>query len=180
MTRPFQFATLLAVSALAVLAALAQTHKAPIAAAALAAAPSPVFREVAAETGLNFYHQVGATGDFFMPEIMGSGIALIDYDKDGDLDIYVIQGTTLDATRKPLFPPPVGWKPGNRLFRNMLKETGELRFEDVTEQAGVGYVGYGMASRSATTTMMVSRTSTSPTSAPTSSITTMATARLRT
>jgi len=149
MTRQHQLVTVLAASALAALAALAQTRKAPVAAAAaVAAAPStataPLFREVASETGLNFHHQIGATGDFFMPEIMGSGVALIDYDNDGDLDIYLVQGTTLDASRKPLFPSPPGGKPGNRLFRNRLKETGELRFEDVTEQAGVGYVGYGM------------------------------------
>ena len=40
--------------------------------------------------------------------------------------------------------PPPGWKPGNRLFRNLLKETGKLRFADVTEQAGLTSSGYGM------------------------------------
>lgn len=79
-----------------------------------------------------------------MPEIMGAGVALLDYDNDGDLDVYLVQGATLDADAKPLVPPPPGWKPGNRLFRNMLAETGELRFVDVTEKAGVGHVGYGM------------------------------------
>lgn len=79
-----------------------------------------------------------------MPEIMGPGVALFDYDNDGDLDVYLIQGTTLAAGEKPLFPPAPGWKPGNRLFRNMLAETGKLRFVDVTEKAGVGHVGYGM------------------------------------
>jgi hypothetical protein len=107
----------------------------------------PLFREVAEEVGLKFHHFTGATGEFYMPEIMGSGVALFDYDNDGDLDVYLIQGATFDPTQDPRhakFPPPAGWKPGNRLFRNLLSETGKLQFVDVTEQAGVGHVGYGM------------------------------------
>jgi hypothetical protein len=102
---------------------------------------------VAEEVGLRFRHFTGATGEFFMPEIMGAGVALFDYDNDGDLDVYLVQGTTFDPTQDPRrakFPPPLGWKPGNRLFRNLLSETGKLQFEDVTEKAGVGHIGYGM------------------------------------
>jgi len=109
--------------------------------------PVPLFREVAEEVGLKFHHFTGATGEFYMPEIMGSGVALFDYDNDGDLDVYLIQGATFDPAQDPRhtkFPPPAGWKPGNRLFRNLLSETGKLQFVDVTEQAGVGHVGYGM------------------------------------
>src|SRR6185295_9311918 len=100
----------------------------------VAADEPPIFRDVAAETGLHFHHFNGATGHHYMPEIMGAGVALLDYDNDGDLDVYLVQGTNLDRTGKLLSPPPPGWKPGNRLFKNMLAETGELRFVDVTEK----------------------------------------------
>ena len=109
--------------------------------------PVPLFREVAEEVGLKFHHFTGATGEFFMPEIMGAGVALFDYDNDGDLDVYLIQGTTFDPAQDPRqtkFPPVPGWKAGNRLFRNLLSETGKLQFVDVTEKAGVGHVAYGM------------------------------------
>ena len=107
----------------------------------------PLFREVSEEVGLRFHHFNGATGEYYMPEIMGSGVALFDYDNDGDLDVYLIQGTVFDPGQDPgrsQFPPPPGWKPGNRLFRNLLSETGKLKFVDVTEEARIGHIGYGM------------------------------------
>ncbi len=107
----------------------------------------PVFRDVAAETGLLFHHFTGATGEYFLPEIMGAGVALFDYDGDGDLDIYLLQGTLLDprkSLKQALFPPPRDHWPGHRLFRNDLIPSGKLRFTDVTEQSGLGFVGYGM------------------------------------
>jgi hypothetical protein len=107
----------------------------------------PLFREAAAELGLNFQHFTGATGEFYLPEIMGAGAALFDYDNDGDLDVYLLQGALLDGARKlsaATFPPPRNWKPGHRLFRNELVPAGKLRFIEVTEKAGVGHNGYGM------------------------------------
>ena len=109
--------------------------------------PVSLFREAAEEVGLKFHHFTGATGEYYMPEIMGAGVALFDYDNDGDLDVYLVQGTVFDPNQVPRlakFPPPPGWKPGNRLFRNLLSETGRLQFVDVTEKAGVGHIGYGM------------------------------------
>jgi hypothetical protein len=110
--------------------------------------PAILFEDVAEKTGLRFHHFIGATGSYFEPEIFGSGIALIDYDGDGDLDIYILQGTLLDKTKSlkdTLFPPPIDHFPGNRLYRNDLIPTGKLSFTDVTEQAGVaGNGAYAM------------------------------------
>ena len=113
----------------------------------LSAAGPPVFREAARETGLDFHHFIGATGEYFFPEIMGSGVGMFDYDGDGDLDLYFVQGAMLDRTKEvsqSSFPYPGEAPPRNRLFRNELNPTGTLRFTDVTREAGVGDPGYGM------------------------------------
>ncbi|MGH9340539.1 MAG: CRTAC1 family protein [Acidobacteriota bacterium] len=118
----------------------------------------PIFREVAAEAGLEFQHFNGSSGEFFVPEIMGPGVALLDYDGDGDLDVYLTQGRSLTVAARmteqerktvqdqktALESEPRLSASGHRLFRNLLKEEGRLRFTDVTEKAGLGHQGYGM------------------------------------
>ncbi|MBM3810653.1 MAG: CRTAC1 family protein [Acidimicrobiia bacterium] len=99
------------------------------------AGTAELFRDVAAETGLQFQHQPYPSGKFYMPEIMGAGVALLDYDNDGDLDVYLIQGMALDGGGKG---------EGNRLFRNELVPSGTLRFTDVTAASRTGKVMYGM------------------------------------
>jgi len=96
-----------------------------------------VFRDASAEAGLDFTHRSGAAGDFYLPEIMGSGGALLDYDNDGDLDIYLVQSGSLASDEGA----------ENRLYRNRMAAdaTGRApRFEDVTAGTGVGDRGYGM------------------------------------
>ena len=56
-----------------------------------------LFVDATAQTGLRFTHDNGATGQFYMPEMMGAGVALFDYDNDGDLDVYLVQGASIDA-----------------------------------------------------------------------------------
>jgi hypothetical protein len=86
------------------------------------------------------------SGTFYQPEIMAPGVALFDYDNDGDLDVYLVQGRML-GTGAPLIPPPAGALEG-RLYRNDLTVNADgtrtLRFTDVTEQSGIHTRGYGM------------------------------------
>ena len=145
MTRPTPLPARLFCGALSLLLAACRT--APPPGPSAPAASGPQFEDIAAATGLNFHYFNGATGQFYFPEIMGAGVAIFDYDLDGDLDVYLIQGTLLDPARKlsEAVPPlPPGWNPGNRLFRNLLRETGQLRFEDVTAASGTGHVGYSL------------------------------------
>ena len=83
-----------------------------------------------------------------MPEVMGSGAALLDYDNDGALDVFLVQGTPayLQAL-SPLVPPPPGWKPGNRLFHNnSTLRTGQTHARSPTlpKRLGLGHADQGM------------------------------------
>ncbi|MCB1876637.1 MAG: CRTAC1 family protein [Chromatiales bacterium] len=107
----------------------------------------PLFTEEAATRGLRFTQFNGMSGEFYFAENLGGGVALFDYDNDGDLDVYLTQGHMLGegkTLQDALFPPPPDMPLSDRLFRNDLDAKSGAHFVDVTEQAGIEAHGYGM------------------------------------
>ena len=89
--------------------------------------------DVTASSGVDFIHNNGAYGQRFLVETMSGGLALLDYDQDGDLDIYFLNGAPVNA---PIPVPP----PRDALFRN----DGNFHFTDVTESALLGDTKMGL------------------------------------
>lgn len=87
-----------------------------------------LFQDVTAQTGLTFLHDAGPLGDYFMPQIVGSGAALFDFDNDGLLDIYLVHNAGPASMST------------NRLFHQ--EKNG--RFRDVSIGSGLDIAGYGM------------------------------------
>ena len=97
------------------------------------AAALPAFRDVAASAGLNFTHVSGASDQKFLPEILGSGGLFFDFDDDGWLDIFLVDGGSFAD-------PAAAQRARHRLFRNR----GNGTFEDVTAASGIRHPEYGM------------------------------------
>src|SRR5580698_8559643 len=92
------------------------------------------FEDVAKKTGLNFELHNGAVGEFHQPELMLGGVAVLDYNNDGCMDIFFTNGAEMPSLKK------TGPKYFNRLYRNNCDGT----FTDVTEKAGLAGDGYSM------------------------------------
>jgi hypothetical protein len=113
---------------------------------ALPAEPPPPARshvhfvDVTDSLGIDFRHVSSATSQKYLPETMGSGVALFDSDGDGRLDIFFANGARIDD------PMPAGALPkkdGPRHWNRLYRQKPDGRFEDVTEAAGLAGEGYG-------------------------------------
>jgi len=102
-----------------------------LAAVARAAVPALHFTDQTARSGIDVVLTSGRSPATQILEVKGGGLALIDYDNDGDLDLFLPNGAYLDATAKG---------PGARLYEN----DGHMRFTDVTARSGIDFHGWGM------------------------------------
>lgn len=106
-----------------------------------AQATNPHFEDVTAQARLNFVNAASHTSRKYLPETMGGGVAMFDYNNDGLLDLFFVNGAALEdpmpAGKLPDKSNPKYW---NRLYRN----NGNGTFTDVTVEAGVRGTGYGM------------------------------------
>jgi enediyne biosynthesis protein E4 len=123
------------------LTALAAAPAARLLGVTLAPATAPTFEDVTANSGIRFKHAASHTGQKYLPESMGGGVAMLDYDNDGWLDLFFVNGAKL------LDPMPRGSSPDksdprywNRLYHNNRDGT----FTDITEKAGLQGRLYGM------------------------------------
>jgi len=99
------------------------------------------FVDVTSALGVQFQYKASHVSKHYLIETMGSGVALFDYDNDGRLDIFLVNGAPLsDPTPKGSIPQKTGPAYWNRLYHQKKDGT----FEDVTEKAGLAGVGYGM------------------------------------
>jgi len=99
------------------------------------------FVDVTSSRAVHFQYLASHTSRKYLPETMGAGVALFDYDNDGKLDLFLVNGAPLaDPTAKGTVPEKSGPKYWNRLFHQKADGT----FEDATEKAGLQGAGYGM------------------------------------
>src|SRR3954469_11354987 len=98
----------------------------------LLAAQATLFEEIAASNGVTFRHENSPTRAKYLPETMAGGVALFDFDNDGDLDIFFTNGAQVSSLKK------TDATFANRLYAN----DGHGRFDDVTERAGVAGTGF--------------------------------------
>ena len=95
-----------------------------------------LFEEATDRLSVDFVHDPGPTGRYFMPEMVPPGAALFDFDRDGDLDLYLVNSGAMDDRGQPAADSTVA----NRLYR----QAADGRFEDVSVASGLADTGYGM------------------------------------
>lgn len=107
--------------------------KGKVAPVAQTAGSLPVFQDIAAQAGITFHHSKGGTPEKYMPETMGSGGLFLDFNNDGWLDIFLVDGGSL-------VNPEVSRRARNPLYRN----NGDGTFQEVTTHSGIKPLRYGM------------------------------------
>ena len=105
------------------------------------ATSTPHFSDVTSAVRVNFQHIASHTSRKYLIETMGSGVALFDYDNDGRLDIFLVNGATL---HDPESPRSIPQKSGSRDWNRLYHQKADGTFEDVTEKARLQGSGYGM------------------------------------
>jgi len=105
------------------------------------AAASARFTDITASSGITFQHFSSHTSKKYLIETMGAGVALFDFDNDGRLDLFLVNGAPIsDPSPKGTIPQKTDPRHWNRLYHQEQDGT----FKDVTEKAGVQGTGYGM------------------------------------
>src|SRR3989449_1287483 len=110
----------------------------------LAAGPpasGPQFTDITQETGIDFEHANSATSNKYLLETMGGGVALLDYDNDGRLDVFFTNGAKLDD---PMAPGQRPDKSDRRYWNRLYHQKSDGAFEDVTEKAGLAGMSQGL------------------------------------
>lgn len=126
--------------AVAILPLPARAQDAAASTADAAAIPGK-FIDVTKQVGVDFKAVASHTSRKYLLETMGSGVAVFDYDNDGRLDIFFVNGAPLsDPTPKGTIPQKRGPEDWNRLYHQLPNGT----FEDVTAKAGLQGTGYDM------------------------------------
>lgn len=109
----------------------------------LSGSDAPIaFADVTAEVGVDFVHAGSPTSEKYLIETMGGGVAMLDYDKDGRLDLFFVNGAALSDPMPGNGPAPD--KRDRRFHNRLYRQTADRRFEDTTSRAGVAGTGYGM------------------------------------
>ncbi len=99
------------------------------------------FIDVTNSLGLNFQYLAEHTDKKYLLETMGPGVALFDYDNDGHLDIFLVNGAPITA---PMARNVIPQKTGPQFWNRLYHQKSDGTFEDVTAKAGLQGVGYGM------------------------------------
>ena len=99
------------------------------------------FEDITADTGIAFWHSASKTPRKYLPETMGGGLAVLDANLDGRMDVFFVNGAEIE------FPHPDGLEPDKsapRFWNRLYLNNGGLKFTDATERFGLQGTGYGM------------------------------------